>query len=127
MNQHPLLDTLAPLRAHTGARRTTGLDDATILKFASSHPELAEAIQAAAIEHERVRAEFPELLDLDEAEQAHVIQAGYVNFYSDDTVNPTSRWSHAGRGSSRSTARCCTTRAATACSDSGTRRRRCWT
>ena len=88
MTQNPLLDTLAALRAHKGARRTTGLDDATILKFAASHPELAEAIQAAAVEHERVRAEFPELLDLDEAEQAHVIQAGYVNFYSDDTVNP---------------------------------------
>jgi acetylornithine/succinyldiaminopimelate/putrescine aminotransferase len=88
MTQHPLLDTLAALRAHKGARRTTGLDDATIVKFAASHPELADAIQAAAAEHERVQAEFPELLDLDEAEQAHVIQAGYVNFYSDDTVNP---------------------------------------
>ncbi|MEO6263574.1 MAG: aminotransferase class III-fold pyridoxal phosphate-dependent enzyme [Luteimonas sp.] len=88
MNQHALLDTLAPLRAHTGARRTTGLDDATLLKFAATHPDLVEAIEAAAAEHARVRDEFPELLDLDEAEQAHVVQGGYVNFYSDDTVNP---------------------------------------
>ncbi|MEO6137405.1 MAG: aminotransferase class III-fold pyridoxal phosphate-dependent enzyme, partial [Luteimonas sp.] len=88
MTQHALLDTLAPLRAHTGARRTTGLDDATVLKFAATHADLVEAIEAAAVEHARVREEFPELLDLAEAEQAHAVQAGYVNFYSDDTVNP---------------------------------------
>jgi acetylornithine/succinyldiaminopimelate/putrescine aminotransferase len=83
-----LTDILAPLRAHAGARRTTGLDDATLERFAARHPDLVEAIRAAAAEHERIRAEFPELLDLDEAEQAHAVQGGYVNFYSDDTVNP---------------------------------------
>jgi len=88
MNQHALLDTLAPLRAHKGSRRTAGLDDATLLKFAATHPDLVEVVEAAAIEHARVRDEFPELLDMDEAEQAHVVQGGYVNFYSDDTVNP---------------------------------------
>ncbi|WP_166207741.1 aminotransferase class III-fold pyridoxal phosphate-dependent enzyme [Cognatiluteimonas telluris] len=79
---------LAPLRAHTGARRTSGLDDATLERFAASHPDLVEAVDAAVAEHARVAAEFPELLDLDEIEQAHRIQGGYVNFYSDDTVNP---------------------------------------
>ena len=83
-----ITDRLAPLRAHTGARRTTGLDDATVERFAASHPDLVEAIDAAVAEHERVRADFPDLLDMDETEQAHVIQGGYVNFYSDDTVNP---------------------------------------
>jgi acetylornithine/succinyldiaminopimelate/putrescine aminotransferase len=83
-----VIDQLAPLRAHQGVRRTTGLDDATVLKFAATHPDLVEAIDAAAAEHARVRDEFPELLDLDEAEQARVVQGGYVNFYSDDTVNP---------------------------------------
>ena len=88
MNQHALLDALAPLRAHKGQRRTTGLDDATILKFAVTHPDLVAVIEAAATEHARVRDEFPELLDLDESEQIRTVQAGYVNFYSDDTVNP---------------------------------------
>jgi acetylornithine/succinyldiaminopimelate/putrescine aminotransferase len=83
-----VIDQLAPLRAHKGLRRTTGLDDATVLKFAATHPDLVEAIDAAAAEYARVRGEFPELLDLDEAEQAHVVQGGFVNFYSDDTVNP---------------------------------------
>ncbi len=83
-----LIDKLAPLRAHKGARRTTGLDDATLVKFAATHPDLVEAINAAADEYARVRAELPELLDLDEDAQARAVQAGYVNFYSDDTVNP---------------------------------------
>ncbi|HET6435980.1 MAG TPA: aminotransferase class III-fold pyridoxal phosphate-dependent enzyme [Xanthomonadaceae bacterium] len=83
-----ITDSLKPLRAHAGARRTAGLDDATLERFAARHPQLSEAIRAAATEYERVRADFPDLLDLDEAEQAHAIQGGFVNFYSDDTVNP---------------------------------------
>ncbi|MDO4708846.1 MAG: aminotransferase class III-fold pyridoxal phosphate-dependent enzyme [Pseudomonadota bacterium] len=82
-----LLDTLAPLRAH-GNARTTGLDDATIERFAKSHPQLAEAIEAAAAEYAAIKAEFPELLALDENAQIEKIQAGFVNFYSADTVNP---------------------------------------
>ncbi|PJK13662.1 lysine 6-aminotransferase [Lysobacteraceae bacterium NML07-0707] len=82
-----LLDTLAPLRAH-GNARTTGLDDATIERFAKSHPQLAEAIEAAATEYAAIKAEFPELLALDENTQIEKIQAGFVNFYSADTVNP---------------------------------------
>ncbi|WP_159016230.1 aminotransferase class III-fold pyridoxal phosphate-dependent enzyme [Cognatiluteimonas profundi] len=88
MNQHALLDALTPLRAHKGQRRTAGLDDATVLKFAATHPDLVAAIEAAAVEHARVRDEFPDLLDMDEADQARTVQAGYVNFYSEDTVNP---------------------------------------
>ncbi len=83
-----LLDILAPLRALGGKRRTQGLDDATILRFATSHPELVEAIQAAAAEYARIHDEFADLLDMDEGAQALAVQAGFVNFYSNDTVNP---------------------------------------
>ena len=82
-----LLDTLAPLRAH-GQARTTGLDDATVLDFAGRHPQLAEAIAAAAAEYDRVRAEFPALLGMDEDAQAAEVQSGFVNFYSQDAANP---------------------------------------
>jgi acetylornithine/succinyldiaminopimelate/putrescine aminotransferase len=81
-------DTLSPLRAHAGSRRTTGLDDATLAKFAAGHPDLVAAIEAAAAEYQRVRAEFPELLDLDEDAQIQAVQGGFVNFYADDAVNP---------------------------------------
>src|SRR3546814_19729514 len=38
-----LIDKLAPLRAHKGKRRTTGLDDAPLAKFAASHHAPAHA------------------------------------------------------------------------------------
>lgn len=83
-----LTDALAPLRAHTGQRLTHGLDDATVERLAKGHPDLAAVIEAAAAEHARLKGEFAELFDLDEAEQLRAVQAGYVNFYADDAVNP---------------------------------------
>ena len=83
-----LTDALAPLRAHTGQRLTHGLDDATVERLAKGHPDLAAVIEAAAAEHARLKDEFAELFDLDEAEQLRAVQAGYVNFYPDDAVNP---------------------------------------
>ncbi|WP_141453628.1 aminotransferase class III-fold pyridoxal phosphate-dependent enzyme [Pseudoxanthomonas sp. z9] len=83
-----LLDLLAPLRAHAGKRLTTGLDDATLERFAAGHLALVAAIEAAAAEHARLKDEFAELLDLDEEAQLRAVQAGYVNFYPDDAVNP---------------------------------------
>ncbi len=82
-----LIDTLAPLRAH-GKIRTAGLDDAVILDFAARDPQLGEAIAAAAQEYAAVRAEFPELLELDEDAQAAQVQADFVNFYAADAANP---------------------------------------
>ncbi|MEG2940401.1 MAG: aminotransferase class III-fold pyridoxal phosphate-dependent enzyme, partial [Thermomonas sp.] len=82
-----LLDTLAPLRAH-GHARTPGLDDATVLDFAGRDADLVAAINAAAAEYQKVRAEFPALLDMDEDAQAAEVQSGFVNFYSQDAANP---------------------------------------
>ncbi|QGW65873.1 aminotransferase class III-fold pyridoxal phosphate-dependent enzyme [Lysobacter soli] len=83
-----VIDRLAPLRAHGGRRRTHGLDDATIARFAHTHAELIEAIEAAEQEYQRVKDDFADLLELDEDAQVHAVQSGYVNFYPDDAVNP---------------------------------------
>ncbi len=83
-----LTDHLAPLRAHKGQRLTQGLDDAAIERLAKGHPDLVAAIEAAAAEHARLQDEFAELFDLDETEQLRAVQAGYVNFYADDAINP---------------------------------------
>jgi acetylornithine/succinyldiaminopimelate/putrescine aminotransferase len=83
-----LIDHLAPLRAHQGQRLTHGLDDAAIERLAKTHPDLTAVIEAAAAEHARLKDEFAELFDLDEAEQLRAVQAGYVNFYADDAINP---------------------------------------
>jgi acetylornithine/succinyldiaminopimelate/putrescine aminotransferase len=83
-----VIERLAPLRAHQGRRRTRGLDDATIARFAASHAELIEVIEAAGQEYERLKDDFAGLLDLDEDAQVKAVQAGYINFYPDDAVNP---------------------------------------
>ncbi|NQW05335.1 MAG: aminotransferase class III-fold pyridoxal phosphate-dependent enzyme [Acidobacteria bacterium] len=82
------IDQLSPLRSHRGQRRTLGLDDATVIKFAASHPDLGAAVDAAVAEYERIRTPFAELLDLDENAQVQAVQVGFVNFYPEDGVNP---------------------------------------
>lgn len=83
-----IMDTLAPLRAHSGRRRTTGLDDETVRTLAGKHADLAAAIAAAGAEYARIRHEFADVLDLDEDAQIRAIQGGFLNFYSADTANP---------------------------------------
>jgi 4-aminobutyrate aminotransferase-like enzyme len=83
-----LIEKLAPLRAHPGKRMTIGLDDATLLRLAKSHPDLQAAIAAAASEHARLQGEFADLFALDEDAQLRAVQGGYVNFYAEDAVNP---------------------------------------
>jgi len=84
-----LIDKLNVLRQHGGAIRSRGLDDASILRFAAAHPELGEAVDSAhAAFLQLVNGEFDELLRMDEADQIAAAQAGYVNFYPDDAVNP---------------------------------------
>jgi len=78
---------LAPLRAHAGKRRTQGLDDATLARFADN-PDLRAAIDAAAAEYAAIGSEFADLLDLDEDAQMAAVQSGFVNFYAADAVNP---------------------------------------
>ncbi len=79
---------LATLRARKGHRRTTGLDDATVERFGAGHADLVAAIEAAAAEFSRIEADFADILDLDEDAQVQAVQAGYVNFYPQDGVNP---------------------------------------
>lgn len=83
-----VIDTLAPLRAHKGKRRTSGLDDATLTTLAGKHPELEAAVAAAVAEHARIKDGLAELLDLDEDAQVQAVQAGFINFYPQDAVNP---------------------------------------
>ncbi|MBB5015665.1 aminotransferase class III-fold pyridoxal phosphate-dependent enzyme [Rehaibacterium terrae] len=84
-----LIDKLNELRDYGGARRTVGLDDATVERFAATHADLREAIDAAHAQFQALKGgEFEDLLRADEAEQIRAVQAGYVNFYPDDAVNP---------------------------------------
>ncbi|MDX1647995.1 MAG: aminotransferase class III-fold pyridoxal phosphate-dependent enzyme [Longimicrobiales bacterium] len=83
-----VLENLETIRSKTGERRTLGLDDDTICRFASLDPDLPGAIEAAVEELESLEGEFPELIAIDEMEQVAEIERHLVNFYADDTVNP---------------------------------------
>ncbi len=79
---------LEELRRYGGQIRTRGLADETIERLAAEYPELNQAIDDAVAAHRQLRAEFPELLKLDEHEQLKRVQADFVNFYPEDAVNP---------------------------------------
>ena len=81
-------ELLAPLRQRAGAVRTRGLDDATVDRLAGQFPELRSAAEAAVAQFELLRAEFPELMEVDEQAQIEAAQSGFINFYADDAVNP---------------------------------------
>jgi acetylornithine/succinyldiaminopimelate/putrescine aminotransferase len=83
-----VIEQLRELREFGGKPRTVGLDDAHIERMAASQPELVQAIGEAVARHRELRAEMGDFLKLDEAEQLVKAQAGYVNFYPDDAVNP---------------------------------------
>jgi len=83
-----LIQALSDLRAQPGAVRTRGLSDEALLALAPDYPELVEAVNAARAQFEAVRGEFPELLAMDERAQCEAVQAGFVNFYASDAVNP---------------------------------------
>ena len=82
------LSRLEALREAGGSVRTTGLADEIILRFLAQDPALAIAIERAHAEYRNIRQRFPRLTGLDEAEQARLVQDGFVNFYAADAVNP---------------------------------------
>ena len=79
---------LEEIRAQGGKPSTKGLPDEVIARFAERDPSLPKAVRMARDAIARVKADFPELLAKPEAEQAAEIQAGFVNFYPDDAINP---------------------------------------
>ncbi|MGN6237276.1 MAG: aminotransferase class III-fold pyridoxal phosphate-dependent enzyme, partial [Dyella sp.] len=83
-----VIEQLRELREFGGKPRTTGLDDASIERMAALDPMLGQAVTEAVARHRELRADLADFLKLDEAEQLARAQAGYVNFYPDDAINP---------------------------------------
>jgi len=82
------LARLRDMRKHGGAALTTGLSDDVITRFLKKSPALAKAIEQAYTHFEDLRKRRPELVALDERSQIDAVQAGIVNFYAKDAVNP---------------------------------------
>lgn len=82
------LNKLQTIRAAKGAVLTTGLSDEIISQFLQSDPALSIAIDNAHDNFESIKAEFSEIIDMDETDQILTVQQDYINFYSDDAINP---------------------------------------
>ena len=82
-----LLHKLAELRAAGGRALCHGLDEASLGDFAND-ADLIAAVDEAVTAFARLKAEMPEFVALDEPAQIQRAQAGFVNFYADDAVNP---------------------------------------
>ncbi|TAL91997.1 MAG: aminotransferase class III-fold pyridoxal phosphate-dependent enzyme [Rhodanobacter sp.] len=83
-----IIDQLRELREFGGKPRTIGLDDASIERMAVKDSLLEQAVAEAVAQHRELRADLTDFLKLDELEQLVKAQAGFVNFYPDDAVNP---------------------------------------
>ncbi len=83
-----VLAKLEQLRQSGGSIRTTGLDDAIVERFAASDPQLGQAVDQALAVAECWQSAYPELWAADDERQQAELQAGFVNFYADDAVNP---------------------------------------
>jgi acetylornithine/succinyldiaminopimelate/putrescine aminotransferase len=83
-----ILAKLQPLRDAPGIVRTQGLAEDMLKPFLSSDTDLVAAIDAAAEAFPRIATEFPDLIGLDEQAQIDHAQAGFLNFYPEDAVNP---------------------------------------
>lgn len=82
------IEKLNTIRASKGDVLTKGLSDDIINQFLKTDPALTTAIENAYNNFNTIKTEFPELVDMDEAQQMREVQQDYINFYSDDAVNP---------------------------------------
>ena len=82
------LDKLNTIRASKGDVLTKGLSDDIINQFLQTDPALTTAIENAYNNFNDIKSEFPHLIDMDEDQQMKEVQQNYINFYSDDAVNP---------------------------------------
>ncbi len=83
-----VFNQLLQLRSAQGQVITHGLNDDAIKQFIASDPHLVEAINLAADQFDLIKANYPQIIDMDEADQLSFMSADYINFYAADAVNP---------------------------------------
>jgi acetylornithine/succinyldiaminopimelate/putrescine aminotransferase len=83
-----MLEKLSAMRSHGGAIQTHGLDDETLLRFVQKDNRMEAAVDAAHSAFLGLLEEKPELMALPEGELVAAVQAGFINFYPQDAVNP---------------------------------------
>ena len=83
-----VFNQLLQLRSAQGSVLTHGLSDEVIQDFIATDEQLVTAIELAMAEYQNVKSAYPELIDMDEADQLSFIHGDFINFYAADAVNP---------------------------------------
>jgi len=83
-----ILEKLQILRTLGGKALTQGLPDEVITRFAMLDSRLEQAVDDALGVVQCWQSAYPELIKADECDQRDALQAGFINFYADDAVNP---------------------------------------
>jgi len=83
-----VLEMLTEIRSYAGAAKTTGLKDAVVSQFADRDPSLRRAITEAVQRHRSMRADYADLLAMDEAVLTKRVQEDFLNFYPANCINP---------------------------------------
>jgi acetylornithine/succinyldiaminopimelate/putrescine aminotransferase len=82
------LALLHQLRGLAGPALTTGLADAALAPFLSADPLLSQAITEAIAARRALEPAYAALVEGPEEALISSLQAGFLNFYEDDAVNP---------------------------------------
>ena len=83
-----ILIKLETLRTSGGSIQTKGLPDEVVERFAARDERLEKAVDQALGVAECWKSIYPEIWQADDVKQQEALQAGFVNFYADDAVNP---------------------------------------
>ncbi|KAA3644322.1 MAG: aminotransferase class III-fold pyridoxal phosphate-dependent enzyme, partial [Proteobacteria bacterium] len=83
-----LIDHLQTLKTANGHKLTHGLSDEIIQSFINKDSNLSEAIENALQQYDFVKQSYPEIINMDEADQVAFVQHSFVNFYAGDAINP---------------------------------------
>ena len=81
-------DLLEAMRKNCGKIETRGLDAQTITAFCQTDSRLVDAIKEASAQSTHCQQRYPDLVGQDEAQQIETLQGKFLNFYTDETVNP---------------------------------------
>ncbi|SMF33024.1 aminotransferase class III-fold pyridoxal phosphate-dependent enzyme [Pseudobacteriovorax antillogorgiicola] len=82
------IEKLHEIRKQTGAAVTTGLEDEILAAFLDKDPSLGIAIDEAYQAFQELAREHKDMLTMDETKLVEELQAGYLNFYAANAVNP---------------------------------------
>ncbi len=82
------LADLQHLRNQSGPRNTIGLSDAVVIDFLGRDPKLGQAISEAVAARDALPPAHRALLTQPETDVVNALQAGFLNFYADDAINP---------------------------------------